>query len=116
MRLLLAVVFLVSACSDSLPTAAPQNPDVILQERTDGLTLGPGDAAVANLDGGRYRVGWVTDGCTYFQIAWAPTGIDAIPITVDQPSGEAFVELPAGPGTLDRAADCDYTVRFEVAP
>ena len=116
MRHLVATLFLVAACGDGLPTAAPQDPDVLLQARTPGVTLDPESGYATTLTAGLYRVAWVTDGCTYFQVAWIPAGGDATPIEVDQASGEAFIELPAGPGALDRAADCDYTIRFEAAP
>ena len=61
----------------------------------------------------RYRVAWVTDGCEIFQVAWVPTDGEATAIETAVASGEVFVDLPAGPGSLDRVADCDYTVRFE---
>ena len=116
MRRLVAALFLVAACSDGLPTAAPQDPDILLQARTPGVTLEPESGYATTLAGGAYRVAWVTDGCTYFQVAWLQGGGDTTPIEVDQASGEVFVELPAGPGELERAADCDYTIRFESAP
>ena len=112
MRLLVAIVFLVAACTD-LPTAAPPDPDELLRARGSGVTLTADDTGAADLDGGPYRVAWVAVGCEIFQVAWVPTDGEATAIEIATMSGEAFVDLPAGPGSLDRVADCDYTVRFE---
>ena len=115
MRFLVAIAFIAAACTNGLPTAAPQDPETLLRARTSGVTLSPGDAGAADLDGGPYRIAWVAQACSYFQIAWMPASGEARPIEVEDASGEVFVDLPAGPGSLDRAADCDYTVRFETA-
>ena len=112
---LVAAVFLIAAC-DPLPTAAPQDPDALLRARTAGVTLTAGESGSIILDGGPYRVAWVTEGCSLFQVAWIEADGQATPIKVDGASGDIFVDLPAGSGSLDRAADCDYTIRFEAAP
>jgi hypothetical protein len=115
MRLLVAIVFVVAACTDGLPTAAPPDPDELLGARGSGVTLEAGDTGAADLEGGRYRVAWVTDGCEVFQVAWVPTDGEATAIETAAASGETYVDLPPGGGSLDRVADCDYTVRFEAA-
>ena len=116
MRLTVALLFLLAACSDGLPTAAPQDPDALLRARTSGVTLTSDQTGAADLEGGPYRIAWVTEDCSYFQVAWVPDDGDATAIKTDAPSGELFIDLPAGHGSLDRAADCDYTIRFERAP
>jgi len=116
MRLVVAFSFLLAACSDGLPTAAPQDPDTLLQARGSGVTLTADEPGAADLEGGPYRLAWVTDGCSYFQVAWLRDDGNVTPIRTDAPSGELFIDLPAGHGSLDRAADCDYTIRFERAP
>lgn len=80
-------------------------------------TFTPGSSGQADLAAGSYRVSWTAQGCTYLDLRWAPAagaeviivraGPDGSPIS---PAGTANVALPAGPGFLNRSADCDYVV------
>ena len=70
---------------------------------------------LGNLDGGRYRVAWLAPSCTKLTIEWVQTTGASTPIPVVLRESETFLDLPKGVGSLDRVADCDYTVRFEAA-
>ena len=107
------------APSGSGPIASPAARDPgsgdVLEERTAGVTVRAGDPGGANLEGGRYRVAWDAQGCTVFELTWRSTRGGPARIPTVLPTGETFIELPRSTGTLDRVADCDYTVRFEAA-
>ena len=95
---------------------APYSIDpVLINPRGAGITVKPGTSGSADLDGGRYRVAWLAPACTTLTIEWVQATGGSTPIPVVLPSGETFVDLPAGTGSLDRTADCDYAVRFEAA-
>ena len=127
------IAFLASGCGNSssvsgstVSDARVSSPQVaasidtsMLAPRGEGLTLKLGDNAEADLKGGRYRVAWVTTGCTDMRLTW-DAGSASTPIPVSLPAGETVVMLPAGPGSLNRAGVCppgsDFVIRFEAAP
>ena len=112
---LVAVVLLLAGCG-TLPNVEPQDLE-LLEPRTTGITVRPSDPGTVDLAGGPYRIAWVTEGCTLFQVSWMQVEglVTRMPVFID-PSGELLIDLPTGPGSLERAADCDYTIRFEEAP
>jgi hypothetical protein len=99
------------------PTAASQPPGdpTIVQERGPGVTIKEGDSGTVDLQGGRYRIAWYAPGCTRLGLQIAAKNGDTTSVDVRLPSGEAFVDLPAGVFAVNRVGDCDYTVRFEDA-
>lgn len=95
----IALVVAVAACGSPAPS----------------FHLAAGDPGLFTLTAGRYRVAWTAEGCTYLELEWAPTsGAAATRIPTTLPAGSTVVELPAGPGYLNRTADCDY--RLDVTP
>lgn len=96
-------------------TSTPSADTSVVSERGPGVTLKAGDRGGANLEGGRYRVAWYAPACSTLEIEWGRPLGTVIAMTISLPSGEIVVDLPAGPGFLNRVADCDYTVRFEAA-
>ncbi len=116
MKLVVSILFLVAGCG-TLPNVAPQDDSGLLEARTAGITVRPSDPGTVDLAGGPYRIAWVTEGCTLFQVSWMQVDglVTRIPVFIG-PSGELLIDLPTGPGSLERAADCDYTIRLEEAP
>jgi hypothetical protein len=118
--LILAAVFMVSACAaQAVSTAVPGANALIVAPRASGVTMvpGPGGGGGATLAGGRYRIAWYAPGCTILKIQWpdSKSGVTTdIPVTL--PSGETFMMFPAGYGSLAVTSDCDYQIRFEEAP
>lgn len=103
--------------SDSVPIASA---DIsVVEPRGEGLTLTSDVSGQADLEGGRYRIAWYAPECHLLNIWWQAGSAKTV-IPVELPSGESFVDMPGGPGSLDRTASCgggaDYTIRFERVP
>jgi hypothetical protein len=105
-----------SAVVSSAASSEPSIDVTIINPRDKGVTVKTGTTGLIPLLGGRYRVAWLAPSCSHLTIAWVVHATRAsTPISVVLPSGETFIELPAGVGSLDRVADCDATVRLEAA-
>jgi hypothetical protein len=100
-----------AATAASLPPGDP----TIVEERAAGVTIKEGDSGTVDLQGGRYRIAWYAKGCTRLGLQIAAKTGGTTSVDVRLPSGEAFVDLPAGIFAVNRVGDCDYTVRFEDA-
>ena len=103
----------VTSTPSTAPSADASSDASVVATRGSGVTLKAGDNDGTDLKGGRYRVAWIAEGCTSFDIECAPASGDVTCLDPALPSGETFVDLPAGKGFLNRVADCEYTVRFE---
>ena len=103
------------SASPAPSTPAPSVDAAIVNPRGSGVTLKAGTSGLADLAGGKYRVAWLARSCTNLTIQWVQATGASTPIPVVLPTGETVVDLPKGTGSLDRVADCDYTVRFEAA-
>jgi hypothetical protein len=102
----IVLVLLLAACNAPVPPS---------------FSLGAGDPGRFELVAGRYRIAWTMGSCTMLRLWWVPaTGeaetVTEIPIPMEPgATGSAVLELPAGPGYLDRTADCD-DYRVSVGP
>jgi hypothetical protein len=105
--------------TNAAPTAASAETSDeagILEPQGPGVTLKSGDSTAVDANGGRYRVAWLAPGCTFLTIEWAPvSGGGVTEVATFVPTGQTFVELPAGPGYLNHVSDCPVTIRFEAA-
>ncbi len=99
-------------CREAGPGSTQENQ---LEERGPGLTIKAGDSGAADLQGGTYRIAWDASGCTMFELEWAPADGEPITIETGMLAAQQMIDLPAGPGVLNRVADCEYTIRFEAA-